>query len=52
MEDRETEGEQTKKSARHIQQGILSDLHNVVGGGGTIPETAAKDLILQVTITT
>ena len=52
MEDREAEGERTQKSARCIQQEILSNLHNVVGGGGTIPEMAAKDLILQVMITT
>ena len=47
-EDRDTEESQTHKSAQWVQQEILENLHNVVGGSGTIPEEATKGLILQV----
>ena len=42
------ETKRTQKSARQIQQNILQDLRTMVGGAQTLPEPAAKDLILQV----
>ena len=47
-EDQETETKCTQKSARRIQQNILQELGTMVGGACTLPEPAAKDLILQV----
>ena len=41
-ENREIKGERTRKSARCIQQEIMSNLHNVVGGEGILPETVAR----------
>ena len=49
-EDWETETKCTQKAAHHIQQNILQELRTVVGGAQTLPETAAKDLILQVMV--
>ena len=47
-EDRETETKHTHKSTHQIQQNILQELRPMVGGVQTLPEPAAKDLILQV----
>ena len=46
--DRETETKRTQKSGHQIQQNILQELRTMVGGAQTLPELAAKDLILQV----
>ena len=47
-EDQETETKHTQKSTHQIQQNILQELRTMVGGARTLPELAAKDLILQV----
>ena len=35
--------------AQQIQMAIMQDLRQVLGVGTTLPENAAKELILQVT---
>ena len=47
-EDRDTKESRTCKSDQWVQQEILENLCNVVGGSGTIPEEAGKGLILPV----
>ena len=47
-EDQGMETKRTQKAACRIQQNILQELRTVVGGAQTLPEMAAKDLILQV----
>ena len=47
-EDRETDVVRTRKTAQRVQTTILQDLHQTLGVEATLPETAIKDLILQV----
>ena len=49
-EDREVEAAHNRKTAQCIQTVILQDLHQKLGAAATLPENAAKDLILQVII--
>ena len=49
-EDREVEAACNRKTAQRIQMAILQDLHQESGATATLPENAAKDLILQVII--
>ena len=50
QEDRETEIRRTNTVARQIQQRILQELQTTVGGAQALPDAAAKDLVLQVSI--
>ena len=49
-EDREAEAPCNRKMAQCIQTVILQDLHQELGAVATLPENAAKYLILQVII--
>ena len=49
-EDREIEAAHNRKTAQCIQTVILQDLYQELGTTATLPENAAKDLILQVII--
>ena len=49
-EDRETESQRTRKTAQQIQTAIMEDLRQEFGAAASLPEGAAKDLILQVLI--
>ena len=46
--DRETEARYSHKSAQRIQATILQDLRQTMGADATLPEPAAKELVLQV----
>ena len=48
-EDRETEARRNRKTAQRVQTAILQNLRQSLGAAATLPEEAAKDLILQVT---
>ena len=48
-EDRETEARRNRKTAQRVQTAILQNLRQSLGVAATLPEEAAKDLILQVT---
>ena len=47
-EDRETEARRNRKMAQRVQTAILQNLRQSLGAAATLPEEAAKDLILQV----
>ena len=49
-EDQEAEAAHNRKMAQRIQMAIIQDLHQELGAVATLPENAAKDLILQVII--
>ena len=49
LEDHEVETRRTRRTVQQIQTTIMQDLQQVVGAGASLPEDAAKDLILQVT---
>ena len=49
-EDQEAEAAYNRKTTQHIQMAILQDLRQELGTTATLPENAAKDLILQVII--
>ena len=38
----------TRKTAQRVQTAILQDLRQTLGVEATLPETAVKDLVLQV----
>ena len=46
-EDWDTVTKWTYKATRRIQQNILQELQTMVGGAQTLPETAAKDLVMD-----
>ena len=48
-EDQETEARRNRKTAQRVQTSILQNLRQSLGAAATLPEEAAKDLILQVT---
>ena len=48
-EDWETEARRNRKTAQRVQRAILQNLRQSLGAAATLPEEAAKDLILQVT---
>ena len=47
-EDGETEARRNHKMAQRVQTAILQNLRQSLGAAATLPEEAAKDLILQV----
>ena len=47
-EDRDTEAAHNRKTAQGMQTAILQDLCQTVGVDATLPETNAKELVLQV----
>ena len=47
-EDREAESQRTRKTAQQIQTAIMENLWQEFGAAASLPEGAAKDLILQV----
>ena len=47
-EDRETEARRNRKMVQRVQTAILQNLRQSLGAAATLPEEAAKDLILQV----
>ena len=47
-EDRETEAKRNRKTAQRVQTAILQELRQTLGATATLPEEAAKDLVLQV----
>ena len=47
-EDGETEARRNRKMAQRVQTAILQNLRQSLGAAATLPEEAAKDLILQV----
>ena len=47
-EDRDTEATCNHKTAQWVQTAILQDLRQTVGVDATLPETTAKELVLQV----
>ena len=49
-EDRETETKRNHKTAQRVQTAILQDLRQTLGAAATLPEEAAKDLVLQVNL--
>ena len=49
-EDRETETKRNRKTAQRVQMAILQDLRQTLGVAATLPEEAAKDLVLQVNL--
>ena len=49
-ENQEAEAAHNRKMAQCIQMEILQDLHQELGAMATLPENAAKDLILQVIV--
>ena len=49
-EDCEMESQCNQKMAQRIQTAILQDLRQTFGVDAMLPEEAAKDLILQVTL--
>ena len=49
VEDRDTEAACNRKTAQQVQTTILQDLRQTLGIEATLPETAIKDLVLQVT---
>ena len=49
-EDRETETKRNRKTAQRVQTAILQDLRQTLGAAATLPEEAAKDLVLQVNL--
>ena len=48
-EDRETKARRNRKTVQRVQTAILQNLRQSLGAAATLPEEAAKDLILQVT---
>ena len=49
--DREVESQHTQKMAQQIQTAIMENLRQELRVGASLPEDAAKDLILQVPMT-
>ena len=49
-EDREMETKRNHKTAQRVQTAILQDLRQTLGVAVTLPEEAAKDLVLQVNL--
>ena len=49
-EDREMEAKRNRKMAQRVQTAILQNLRQSLGAAATLPEEAAKDLILQVNL--
>ena len=49
-EDHETESRRNRRMALRIQTAILQNLRQTLGVAGTLPEEAAKDLMLQVNV--
>ena len=49
-EDWETEARRNCKMAQRVQTAILQNLRQSLGAAATLPEEAAKDLILQVNL--
>ena len=49
-EDREMETKRNCKTAQRVQTAILQDLRQTLGVAATLPEEAAKDLVLQVNL--
>ena len=49
-EDREMETERNRKTAQRVQTAILQNLRQSLGAAATLPEEAAKNLILQVNL--
>ena len=49
--DREMETKRNHKTAQRVQTTILQNLRQSLGAAATLPEEAAKDLILQVNLT-
>ena len=49
-EDWETEAKRNHKMAQRVQTTILQNLRQSLGAAATLPEEAAKDLILQVNL--
>ena len=49
-EDREMEARRNHKMAQRVQTAILQNLLQSLGVAATLPEEAAKDLILQVNL--
>ena len=49
-EDREMETKRNCKTAQRMQTAMLQDLRQTLGVAATLPEEAAKDLILQVNL--
>ena len=49
-EDRETDTKRNRKTAQRVQMAILQNLRQSLGAAATLPEEAAKDLILQVNL--
>ena len=49
-EDQETEARRNRKMAQRVQTAILQNLQQSFGVAATLPEEAAKDLILQVNL--
>ena len=47
-EEREIEVAHNRRMAQHVQMAILQDLHQSLGADATLPEGAAKELVLQV----
>ena len=47
-EEREVEVAHNQRMTQHIQMAILQDLHQSLGTNATLPEGAAKELVLQV----
>ena len=50
-EDQETETKRNRKTAQRVQMAILQDLRQTLGVAATLPEEAAKDLVLQLNLT-
>ena len=49
-EDQEMETKRNRKMAQMVQTAILQNLRQSLGAAATLPEEAAKDLILQVNL--
>ena len=49
-EDQEMETKGNRKTAQRVQTAILQDLRQTLGVAATLPEEAAKDLVLQVNL--
>ena len=49
-EDWDTETKRNRKTAQRVQTAILQDLRQTLGAAATLPEEAAKDLVLQVNL--
>ena len=47
-EEGEVEVARNRRMAQHVQMAILQNLHQSLGADATLPEGAAKELVLQV----